>query len=369
MTHPRSENLPRPRPEALHHNSNLYLRAPGCSNCKDRELCGGIHTANGLLDCTVNCCGKPADCRWVCRRNPQFLRQVQELRGLHLTNVTIKATRPVPQLPSSAPLIYHGYKRHERLVVPAVAVKLAQLYDRRSGLPRFQSRSELCAYFKIAETASIIISGVDEDPVIERWNGIGKRARARVLTTIHDIGPALVTTPNFSVCLDWPRTGDLASMKRIALCLEEFAEAGILASLHAHGRTDTDFDRWGVMLRQNPAITHLSYEFTTGTALASRRQQHVEWLSSLPQRAERALDLVVYGDGAIAASLQPAFGQVTWIETTSFMKTINRLEAVRSGNGRLAWQTPASGRETPLDRLLPQNIHEAALQHAIRRAA
>ena len=173
-------------------------------------------------------------------------------------------------LPSSVPLIYHGYRRQSPLDVPVAAVKLAQLYERRNGRARFYDPASLRQKFKLASHTRIIASGVDDDPIIERWSGIGPTARADVIAALKAAGVELVTAPNFSVCLDWPRTGDLASIKRIALACEEFAKAGMAATLHVNGRTDRDFERWTKLLRRLPAITHVSYEFTTGTALASR---------------------------------------------------------------------------------------------------
>jgi hypothetical protein len=73
------------------------------------------------------------------------------------------------------------------------------------------------------------------------------------------IGVAIVTAPNFSLSVDWPRTGDMAAMKRITRVYAEFMNAGRPASLHAHGRTDTDFMRWAALLRRLDAITWRSY--------------------------------------------------------------------------------------------------------------
>ncbi len=50
------------------------------------------------------------------------------------------------------------------------------------------------------------------------------------------------------------------------------------AALHINGRTETDFRRWTDYVASRKEITHLAYEFTTGTAWAGRREQHAAWL-------------------------------------------------------------------------------------------
>ena len=54
-----------------------------------------------------------------------------------------------PDLPSVVPLIYHRYRRQRPLRAEAVALSLYQLYDRRTGLPRYSTREQLAAAFRI----------------------------------------------------------------------------------------------------------------------------------------------------------------------------------------------------------------------------
>ncbi len=359
--------LPRRAAKTLYHDADRYLQALGCETCKDRDYCGGINISGGLFDCTAQCCGKPHACQWVCRNNPNFVRHVQSLRGFSLDNIRVNATKACTPLPAIAPLVFHGYRRTRPLDVPFVAIKLVQLLDRRNGSPRFVTRGALTSHFKLAPDTQLIASGVDHDPIIERWWSIGAHARRDVIAAMKACGIAIVTCPNYSLCLDWPRTGDLAAIKRIAICYEEFTSAGLPAALHVNGRTDTDFARWAELLKAHPSITHVSYEFTTGAAHAVRRPQHIAWLSKLAGSLDRPLDLIIYGDSSVAHALSAAFRTVTWIDTSSFIKAIHRQKATRLGNGQLVWHPHPTEPHAPIDDLIAHNVAEAAAFHALRQ--
>lgn len=353
----------------LYHDESRYFRAPGCATCIDRERCGGIHSESGLLDCSIHCCSDPAACKWVCRSNPHFRQQVQEIGGFSLTNVALKATPAPPQLPGLAIQIYHGSRRTEPFEAPCVAIKLSQLFDKRTGAPLFASRAELNRAFMIADTASLIVTGVDKDPVIERWWRIGRSARRRLIAHLVDMKVDLATTPNYTLSLNWPRTSDLFAMKRILLCAAEMMEGGLPTALHVNGRSPHDFERWGKVLLLNPAITHLAYEFTTGAAHGERRDQHIGWLCSLAASVGRPLHLVAFGDMRVVAPLKTAFAEVTWIDTSTFMKTINRRRATRISNNRLAWKSFQTPARSSLHELLAHNATENGAYFNMRTAA
>lgn len=367
--HGASRTLSPWKARALHHDAERFLRAPGCNHCIDRDICGGLNTQTRLLDCMEHCCGKPNQCTWVCRRNPHFKNQMQEIGGLRLDNIKITAPAiPVASFPALVPLIYHGYRRAKPLDTPAVAIKLAQMFDKRTGAPRFASRDELCRRFACSPSASIVVSGVDDDPVIERWWGIGKPQRLAVIEMMKAVGVALVTSPNFSLCVDWPRYGDMAAMKRIGLVYAEFMNAGVPATLHANGRTDSDFARWAALLRRLEVISHLSYEFTTGAAHGERRDRHIAWLKGLACSVSRPLHLVVYGDTTVVPELKPAFASVVLIETSSFMKAIHRQEPVREGNGSLSWRTRPINPDDDISDLLRTIVEETCAVHALHNS-
>jgi hypothetical protein len=350
---------------ALHDDAERFLRAPGCNGCIDRPVCGGIHPRISLLDCTEHCCGKPDSCKWVCRRNPGFKAYMQAIGGLSLDNIRLTGPAlPVAPLPPVVPLIYHRSRRAAPLEIPAAAIKLAQLFDRRTGAPRFATRDELCHRFALAPTTTLVVSGVDKDPVIERWWGIGQPQRLAVIQAMKAIGIAIITSPNFSLCVDWPRTGDMAAMKRIARVYAEFMNAGLPATLHAHGRTDTDFARWAALLQRLEAIDYLSYEFSTGAAYGERRDRHLAWLKGLAGSVARPLHLIVYGAAAVVPELIAAFATVTLIDTNSFLKAVHRQVRIRDDKGNLSWSTRPTDPGDDLTDRLRDIIGETRAIHA-----
>jgi hypothetical protein len=128
-------------------------------------------------------------------------------------------------------------------------------------------------------------------------------------------------------------------------------------------------ERWTEFAARADAITHISYEFTTGAAYGERRAQHIAWLTQLAQNVERPLHLVLYGDSSVVREVMPVFASVVLIETTSFMKTIHRQEAVRLGNGKLDWRPKSTAPMEDLAALLSANIEEMRAYHAMQIAA
>jgi hypothetical protein len=145
-------------------------------------------------------------------------------------------------------------------------------------------------------------------------------------------------------------------MKRIALVHEEFLAEGLPAALHVNGRTDTDFRRWGAYVAGRPEVTHLAYEFTTGTGWAGRREQHAAWLASVGSAAGRPLHLVVRGGAELLPLLASAFERITVLDTSIFMKTMMRRRAVANNNSRLTWRRTRTAVGAPLDDLFAANL-------------
>ncbi|WP_426437226.1 hypothetical protein [Bradyrhizobium genosp. P] len=150
-----------------------------------------------------------------------------------------------------------------------------------------------------------------------------------IIQAARDLGAVLATTPNYSLFVDRPRWDDLHAMKRIALAHAEFLNAGMPAALHVNGRTEWDFARWADFILAHPEVTHLSFEFTTGTGRPTRRRQHGAWLCEVAGTAGRPLYLLVRGGSDLLPELSAAFAGVTFLETTSFLKTMMRYHAVK----------------------------------------
>jgi hypothetical protein len=314
-----------------------YPAALYCAICPLKDKCGGLHCKASPFGCEEFCCGKPSGCTTVCPANPQYLEQFSEVGGFDLHTIP---SIPGPRIQVSQrviPLIYHGSKREGRFAGRTVALRLADLIDFPRKSSRYFSRSALCDAFKIDDQSCIVLTGVDHDPSIERIWALGSD-RVRVFREIADLGIACATTPNFSMVLDVPRADNLHAMQRIGIVCSEMSEAGLPAALHVNGRTDQDFVRWGELLRRWSHVNAISYEFITGGGLAGRIAKHTSWLNRLREHAGRPLICIVRGNPACLDLLESGYTLI-YIETTSFVKTINRQAPVRLGNSKLRWST------------------------------
>lgn len=326
----------------------------GCWNCPERGICGGLSITAGLMNCLDLCCGRPADCDKACRNNHDYALRVREVGTFALDNVPRAAVLPAPSLPLVAPVLFHGNCREEPVGPAAVALPLYRMFNRRDGTLRYDSHEALCAAFRLAPGTSVVLTGTDQDPPLERWWGMGARRR-EIARGLRAMGVALTTTPNFSLFVDVPRHVDLHAIKRIALVHWELLDEGLPAALHVNGRSETDFRRWGIYVRARPEITHLAYEFTTGTGRAARRELHADWLAGIAIAADRPLDLIVRGGIDLLPRLTAVFNRVSVLETWSFMKTMKRQRAVPRGNASPGWQSSPSAIGAPLDSLFALN--------------
>lgn len=216
---------------------------------------------------------------------------------------------------------------------PVVAVPLYELFHMRSGQPHVRTRAEIAARFLIPENATVIASGVDRDIKLEAWWAFADRAL--IMSSLRDLGIALVTVPNFSLFLNVPRPDNLHSMKRIALGWAETMMAGIPAALHLNARTDQDYGRWMRFVRERPEVEIVAFEFRTGAGAPSRIDWHVDRLCRIADAAGRPLTLVVRGGAQVLHRLNRHFGQVILIETDAFARTLKRRRAEFTEAGRL----------------------------------
>ncbi len=344
------------REQRLAHDETRYMPSLGCLGCPQAQICGGLRIREPLFDCLDLCCGVPARCDRVCLRNPDYVDRVREIESYSLDTIPRTAEFAYPALPSSAPMLFHPSRRTGLAAANAIALPLARMYQRRTGMPRYCSPEALRNAFRIRAGTPIILSGTDHDASIERWWGLGEAARRATIRSLKDCSVALVTVPNYSLFSNVPRWDDLHAMKRIALIHYEFLSEGLPAALHVNGRTDTDFLRWTEYIAARPEIKVISYEFATGPGRAARIDLHVRWLCDLAAQVPHPLHLIVRGGIDKLPALRKRFHQVTFIDTASFMKTMMRQKATLQNGNRLAWSSTPTQRDEPLDALLAHNI-------------
>lgn len=340
----------------LWHDGDRFALSLGCTRCPERKLCGGLHVNGAIFDCLYLCCNNHKTCDSVCRNKPDdFSRRVREIAGFSLENVPRSSVLKVPKLPKIVPLIFHG---NNRIVAfkdsSAVCLPLYKVIQRHDGHPRYVAWQDLTKSFAISQDTIVVLTGTATDPAIERWWSLGSQ-RLDAIRELCDLGISLVTTPNFSLFTDQPRWDDLHSIKRIAIVHEEFLRAGLPAALHINARTDRDWERWQEYIIKRPEVTHIAFEFSTGAGRAGRIDWHIEQLARLAKNAGRPLHLVFRGGTKALPKLTRIFSDITLLETSAFVKTMQRQRATLLPKGTLNWQPSPTNESEKLDCLFCEN--------------
>ncbi|MEX2630740.1 MAG: hypothetical protein WD341_12445 [Tistlia sp.] len=290
----------------------------------------------------------------MCRFNPHhFVRRLREVGGFDLHKAPQILPLGVPDLPLVVPLIDHRYRRVEILTEPTVALPLYKVVNLRTGELHVRSRRELQDRFRIREDAQVLLSGVGRDPVIERWWELPDQSK--LLAELRRLGVSLITSPNYSVLNDVPRTDNLYAMKKILLAWCEMMSAGVRTALHINARTERDYERWAELIRVRPEIETIAFEFGTGCGRGDRIEWHVAQLTHLAQFVGRPLGLIVRGGGRKLLELRSAF-EVTLLDTDGFSRTYRRRKAYFAPDGRLKWARFLTRPDEPLDELIAHNI-------------
>lgn len=351
-----AQTVRNPRRESrLWHEPDRRTGSLGCRVCPDLSLCGGLRLKTGLYDCLQFCCGKPETCDRVCRKHYDFADRVREVGTFDLGNVPRAPVLEAPVLPRMVPIFYHGSSRQLPAVCGTAALPLYSVFDRRTGIPRFTENDALCENFGIRPGTTLLLTGTDRDRPLERWWELGEAQRLKIIRAMKSAGVGLVTTPNYSLFIDRPRQDNLHAIKRIAIVHEEFLREGIPAALHTNARTEADFGRWAAYVAAHPEITHIAYEFTTGTGRAGRREQHAAWLAEMAVEVGRPLHLVVRGGASVLPILDRVFAGMTVLNTSIFIKTMKRQRAYRKNNGVLGWTRSPTAPGAPVDDLWSKN--------------
>ncbi|WP_157628291.1 DUF4417 domain-containing protein [Ensifer sp. BR816] len=360
------------QPQQLWDDPAVHAPALGCRGCRDFGVCGGLHTEAGIfLDCHDLCtCSDKSKCDMVCRFNPaHFVARMREIDGFELSKLPRFEELPVPSLPPVVPFIHHKYSRAMPLNEPVVAIPLCELVDLGSGQLHVRTRGELSARFLVPAEASIVVSGVDKDRIIERWWELDNRPA--LIAQLRELGLTMVTAPNYSVLTDVPRTDNLHAMKRIFMVWSEFTAAGLPAALHVNARTEHDYSRWAALIRERPEIGVVAFEFATGCGRGERIAFHTSQLMSLARRVGRPLDIVVRGGLHVLPQLTQAFRRVTLLETHSFSRTQRRRRAYFDEAGRLHWAPSPTEIGASLDELLAHNVKvvRVAMEMAMQKTS
>ncbi|MFY9855780.1 MAG: hypothetical protein WAK26_18065, partial [Terracidiphilus sp.] len=220
----------------------------------------------------------------------------------------------------------------------------------------------------LAVNSRVIVTGTSTDPALENWWSLGSQ-RIYAIRSLAELGVSFATTPNYSLFVDQPRWDDMHSMKRIALVHQEFLSAGIPTALHVNARTEHDWERWARYISDRAEVTHIAFEFSTGAGWVDRIGWHLDQLAGLRAAVGRPLRLVVRGGVTILPQLVGVFEHVVFLETSTFLKTMQRKAAFIDPSNRIRWRHAPTGGDEPLDGLLDRNWTAVSLGHGKARSA
>ncbi len=343
------------RARQLWHDEKRNPPALGCQGCPEQALCG-VCVAASYFNCLTYCCSQPSTCASVCRANPDYADRVLEVNEFTLDNVPRGKRLEAPALPQAVPIIFHASSRSGAALPGFAALSLCTMFSRRTGAARFISSDALRDGYRLAPDTELLVTGIGEDDAIERWWELGMPARAAFIRTLRATGIGLMTTPNYSVTVNAPRWDDLYAIKRIGLVYAEMIGEGMPTALHVNGRTDRDFKRWAEFITARDEITHIAYEFTTGTGWPMRLERHADWLCGLGRDVGRPLHLVIRGAADLVARFAATFTGVTVLETDSFIWAVKRRQAILKDAISIRTQPAPTDPGAPLDDLLASNI-------------
>jgi hypothetical protein len=336
-----------------------------CRSCLLLDICGGLRVRGPAMDCFRFCCGKQ-ECDMVCPNSPNhYAKRLQEIGGFGLENVRRCTPVKFERITGYAPLIHHAYSRSGTFPGEIVSLSLYELLDRH-GAPKYFSRSDISKQFRIRSDARLIITGVDRDALLERiWRSTHREAIAVMLRSLK---VSLVTSPNFSVYNNVPRTENLYNIKRNALVAEELLERRVPVAIHVNACTDTDYLRYSEFLAERPEFEAISFEFITGPGYPSRVGWHVKKLIELSNAVARPLQLVVRGGTNTVGLLSAVFPNILAIDSDPLQCALRRKRMIFGNDGRVRYVDNKLPKGEPVDDLLVQNAlaARAEVEYALR---
>lgn len=326
----------------------------GCAECFLLNICGGLRVEGAALDCQRFCCHEP-NCSLVCFNSAaNYARRLREVGGSFDLN-TIPSCQPVTieQFRGLVPLIHHAYSRNEAFHTDVVAISLFELLD-RDGAPKYLNREEINKNFRVGPDAKLIVSGMHQDRLLERfWSSPHRNSIAAFLKSI---GVSIFTPPNFSVYNNVPRPENFYNIKRIGLVSYEFLSAGVPTALHINACTDTDYERYTEFLAARTEYEAISFDFITGPGFPSRMPWHIKKLIELRNHLGRQIQLVLRGGTKALNTLAGAYSNIAIIDSTPLLKALHRQRIIFGNDGTVSGVKYPLPKRTPVDQLFVQNF-------------
>jgi len=341
----------------LQSQNNATLNT-SCEPCVFLKACGGYRN-QGLFNCfQLHCCGGKDDCDEVCPRNKDFISRIAAIHGLRFDNLKqIKQKRV--RTPLYVPHLNHRYSRNYPLSWPIVSLTPYELFRIRKGIytPVANTKDELRSRFHLDANTRVILRGTDKDKRLELyWS---HRRRDQAPQHLANLGIELVIGPNFSHCIDVPRTDNLYNRKRQLICLSEMQEAGLNVAPHLGDAEHGDWDFWRGYIRDNPSITHVAKEFQTGNKPIEIARDVLGKIDSIQQHVGRAIHPILIGGSPLVEDASNVFERFTVLDSRPFMGAINR-QSFQANGRRPKWISDPTLPSIGIDNILINNIGKYA---------
>ena len=323
----------------------------GCHSCELFASCGGVYEG---WNCLSECCGEPQRCGMACFRSANMTRVVEDAGGLGIDQ-RWHLTQARHILPDYIPHIGHRSGRSKPLSRLNVALTTYDVLAAGFKSGRHLSTPiELRDHFKISRRARVLSLSIAKDNRLENyWR---RELSRRLPERLAALGIQFVTTPNYSLPVNAPRTEHLVNIRRSVVCAERMSIAGLSVIPHLNAMTQTDWNCWRDFLRDHPQIYYVALEFQTGLRVKRKAVWHLSQLLNLQESLGREIHLVAVGGGRHLCYLAE-FPAVTVVDSGPFIRTLKR-RRVDHQNGKWAISSTAKGE--PLHDLLYHNVRVCA---------
>jgi len=317
----------------------------GCTKCVYKNLCGGIYKS---FDCLSECCGKYASCGYACPLAHDFVRMNREVGGFDPTIRNLYQSAGVG-LPKYIPQILHRYSRSSELEEPFVALPTTAVVALIRKMPTLTGE-EMRRYFRIGRNAKVVLVSVAPDRDLELlWRDLRSLELPNALSRL---GILHLTSPNFSLPLDVPRTEGLLNIARSKQVAEAFSQARLSVIPHLNAWHERQWKNWAGFLREHNQVSIVAKEFQTGLANRRNALWQIDQLLNLEQRLGRSLHVLAIAGRRYIPELSRMSG-TTIIDSRPFFLTIKR-RVLQHSDGR--WILERLPKGQPLDSRLNTNL-------------
>jgi len=318
--------------------------------CPVQKSCWGCNSK-----CRITC--NPKTCQWTCPEKPQeFFRRWTEVGGYDTPPTPYLLPPTSLELPNYIPLIQHFYSFKNPLQISVAAVNTFDIL-RKLQKGGYATREEFLSSSKLNPNTALLLISVAKDSLLELyWSN---RKVDRLPEKLAQLGIQGITIPNFSYFSDAPPVHIRWNYRRLMIIADEFSQAGIGIIPHLNALSDGDWMGWQKLLQEQPHLKFVAKEFQTGARRNSTiGKKAIDELIRLQDMVGRSIHPIVIGGARYWYRLSQRFASFTVIDSTPFMKSINRQRIHSTPNGSIGSERAYLAKGEPIDNLWSENIRE-----------